>query len=364
MNHRAPDPSPRLFVSFPGKDSPLAKLETIQQSTSLDFLQQLPDIAWVVDEDGYLVNANPAFYRRFRLESKRALNQLMISLLPTEVSTRLSLQHRAVFNSRQAIKSDVVVQHPGNPAVTYHVHLFPISPVAGRKLVAGIASITTPCPGQRTTMHSTMGELPSGAIINKALQAERTRIGHELHDNVNQILASAALYIDSLQPVNDEQNLIRKKGREYIILAIEEIRNLSRKMVMPYPDNQTLSQKIMRLVQDIRNTTPLRLAYAPDPTPGDFSPAIKLALFRIIQEQVKNILTHSKASEATISIDKTGEAVLLTISDNGIGFDPARVVRGVGLTSMMSRVAQYGGELVVDAEPGNGCRLTASIPLD
>ena len=82
-----------------------------------------------------------------------------------------------------------------------------------------------------------------------------------------------------------------------------------------------------------------------------------------IQEQVKNILTHSKASEATITLDRVDDQVLLMITDNGVGFDPKRMAKGVGLASIMNRVSQYGGKLNIDADPGSGCRLTATVPV-
>ncbi|RYY53071.1 MAG: PAS domain-containing sensor histidine kinase [Chitinophagaceae bacterium] len=365
MKNRVPTPTPSLFVGPPASETAISRLETVQQITALDFLQHLPDIAWVVDEEGHLVNGNIAFFKTFRLDSRRSMHQPIASLIPPEIAARLSVQHRTVFNTGQAVKSDIRVTHGQDAAMTYHIHLFPLPPAAGRRILAGIACVNKQTSEQRfSTVHATMNDVPSFEIINKALQTERTRIGHELHDNVNQILSSAALYVDSLKPVNDRQTLIRTKGREYILLAIEEIRNLSRKLVAPYLDQKSLSEKIRALVQDIRITTSLQLAYSPGFPPDDLSAGKKLTLFRIIQEQVKNILSHSKATEAAITLDKVDDQILLMITDNGIGFDPKRMSKGVGLASILNRVSQYGGKLKIDADPGSGCRLTATIPMD
>ena len=365
MYNRTPKSRTSLFVGPPEKAGAIARLETAKQDSSVEFFLHLPEIAWIVDIDGHLVNANAAFFRTFRLDPARSVNQLLISLIPAEISASLSIHHRNVFHTGQVFKSDLLVTQPNDTSLIYQVQLFPLPHSGGRKILGGMASIARPSAEPRCTRPDpVMHKMPSVEIINKALQAERARIGHELHDNVNQILGSAALYIDSLKPVNDHQSLIRTKGREYILLAIEEIRNLSRKMVMPCLDHKTLSEKIRGLINDIRATTSLQMCYNPGFQAEEIGSGKKLTLFRIIQEQVKNILTHSKASEAAISIDRVGNQLQLVITDNGIGFDPQRIEGGVGLASMMKRVTQHGGKLQVDAGPGHGCRLTATIPVD
>ena len=366
MNTRAlSKPRPKLYVTTSEPVSTLAKLENIQNIVALDFMQHLPDMAWAVDEDGYLLNANLAFFKKFDLEPKRSVNKLIISLVPPEFSSRLTIQHRKVLNTSKSVRTNVRVPQQDDSIVTYHVHLFPLAPIAGRRVLAGIATISKTIGDQRVSL-TKMGHAPlqPTEIVNKAIHSERSRIGQELHDNVNQILSSAALYIDSLQPVNDRQELIKGKGREYILLAIEEIRNLSRTLAIPHFDNKQFCAKINELVDDVRSTTSLDITYSRLCNPEKLGPAKKLAIFRIIQEQVKNILNHSNAEGASISLYHEKDNLKLDIRDNGSGFNALTVREGVGLSSIRKRVAENDGNMQLLSERGSGCVLTVTIPLD
>ena len=88
-------------------------------------------------------------------------------------------------------------------------------------------------------------------IMVKTEETERTRIGHELHDNVNQILSATKLFVDYLTPVGKEQRLVKQKSIDYIQLTIDEIRKLSKELVAPSLKEKGLVQSIRGLVEDI-----------------------------------------------------------------------------------------------------------------
>jgi signal transduction histidine kinase len=92
------------------------------------------------------------------------------------------------------------------------------------------------------------------------------------------------------------------------------------------------------------------------------SPGKKVALFRIIQEQFKNILKHSKASHIDIYLQCKDKDVQLTIRDNGIGFDPRQTQRGIGLSNIYERTRFYNGHVDIETSPGKGCTVALSMP--
>ena len=88
----------------------------------------------------------------------------------------------------------------------------------------------------------------------------------------------------------------------------------------------------------------------------------ELMIYRVVQEQLNNILKHSKAENATIYLTKKGNNLLLTISDDGIGFDVHQRPKGIGVQNIKSRVEFYSGALDIISRPGEGCKFKIIIP--
>ena len=91
---------------------------------------------------------------------------------------------------------------------------------------------------------------------------------------------------------------------------------------------------------------------------------MKLTLYRIIQEQTNNILKYAAASEVDINFEMKHNTLHLTIMDNGIGFDPLQKNKGIGLKNIEARVSFHEGDTKVLSEPGNGCILYVTFPLE
>ena len=202
------------------------------------------------------------------------------------------------------------------------------------------------------------------AII-KAQEEERTRIGHELHDNINQILASGQLYLAMLEQDIDNFREIKEKTMEILQLAIEEVRVLSKAMVLPDLKKGGLVASIDDLVRDLRFGSPFIVDFSHSPASDleGIDQSKKVTLFRIAQEQTKNILKYSKAKTVTISLNMGNSWVRLEIKDDGVGFDPENSGRGLGLSNIYERTRLYDGRVKLDTAPGRGCRLIVTIPL-
>jgi signal transduction histidine kinase len=194
-------------------------------------------------------------------------------------------------------------------------------------------------------------------------EKERTRIGHELHDNVNQILSTTKLFVDMLVPDNNDQKKIKEKSLQYIMLAIEEIRKLSKEMVVPQLKEKGLITSIQALIEDIHLSTPVKIKFLHDQENDLLSSGKKVSLFRIVQEQLKNILKHSKAKCIDICLQTKDNYIQLVIKDNGVGFDSSKTHRGIGLSNIYERTRFYNGDVVLQTKPGEGCTLKVEIPV-
>lgn len=205
--------------------------------------------------------------------------------------------------------------------------------------------------------------------INEAVldaqEKERAFIGRELHDNVNQILTTASLYLElaesesfqSAETIHQIRSLIRK--------GIEEIRMLSRQLTPPILHDIGLSVAIRDLVGLVvkASSTHFSVNMGADIV-HELSNEKSLVLYRICQELLNNVIKYSGAINCFIILEKTRKKyVRLIVKDDGKGFDANTTKKGIGLNSTVSRVEIYGGSFQINSSPGKGCTVIVEIPL-
>ena len=194
-------------------------------------------------------------------------------------------------------------------------------------------------------------------------EQEREEIARELHDNINQILAASKLYLEHSIKKEGFQSELLQKGLDNIVLAIDELRQLSHSLVAPSLGDVTLIGAIRQLMDNIHFTQTLKVELNLDNYNEDvLNKDIKLMFYRIIQEQFNNILKHARAKHVIVQIDTIPDKLILIIKDDGIGFDTTKKVRGIGLRNIMNRAGLYDGTIQIISEPGKGCTLEITIP--
>ena len=193
------------------------------------------------------------------------------------------------------------------------------------------------------------------ATINTQ-EYERSEIGKELHDNVNQILASAKLFLSSPFLEGDERELFTNKAAEHIHMAIEEIRKLSKSLVSPSAADLGIIETINDMIGDIKWAQKIDVSFnhgGIDETKLDYG--LKLTIYRIVQEQLTNILKYAEASKVGITVKEQDKKIKLIISDNGKGFDPSTKRKGIGFNNIINRADVFNGKVDIQAAPGKGC---------
>jgi PAS domain S-box-containing protein len=197
-----------------------------------------------------------------------------------------------------------------------------------------------------------------------AQEKEREEIGKELHDNINQILASTKLYLELAK--NGNKDLLPDaiaKSCDNINLAIGEIRHLSKQLVKPAFDT-SLVDSLRDLSKELRVITPIDITFiADDFREEQVEDTVKLMIYRVVQEQLNNILKHAAASEVCITLKTDKENAWLAIIDNGVGFDMEKKSKGIGLRNIDNRVKFHKGVVSICSKPGKGCAIEISVPL-
>jgi len=197
-----------------------------------------------------------------------------------------------------------------------------------------------------------------------AQEREKKMISDELHDNINQLLATCNMYLDV--SIKGDRPPMLKECKEILKTAMKEIRNISHSLTPAafaekglFLTVEEMVGKInvvgkMQIRLDVSNRQDLEMSLLPE---------IKTAIYRIIQEQINNTIKHAAASVALIRVKAVGIGISMEISDNGKGFDQQNTKKGLGLDNIQSRVALYGGEMAIQTQPRKGCILKVLMPF-
>lgn len=201
------------------------------------------------------------------------------------------------------------------------------------------------------------------AVI-RVQEKERYEISRELHDNVNQQLTVAMMYIATAEKGTNNAEALLKQSSSFIYNAIEEIRKLSKALVTPLIKDFGLCKAIEGLLEDIQlaNNSIHFDFFSENFYEEDIHYEFKLSIYRIVQEQMNNILKHAKAKEVVIELYRD-EVIRLSVNDNGVGFDTKKKRKGIGIHNIQTRVGLYDGQINIHSEPGKGCQLRIEFPI-
>jgi len=199
--------------------------------------------------------------------------------------------------------------------------------------------------------------------ILSAQETERADIGKELHDNLNQILGAAKLYIEMAKTDDTIRPMALEKTSGYISTVIEKIRQISRELASPNMHTIGLLESIHSLIEDLITVYPIKIEFhKKNITEKTLTEKAQLNIFRIVQEQLNNILKHSKATYALIELFVHRKRLHLKIKDNGVGHDSLIPTKGVGIRNIEGRVEFYHGATEVITTIGEGYELNIAIP--
>jgi PAS domain S-box-containing protein len=196
-------------------------------------------------------------------------------------------------------------------------------------------------------------------------EAEREHIGRELHDNVNQILTTASLCLQLAENDGHPAAATLQTARTYINDAIQEIRTISRQLAPPSLKDIGLTVALTDLVTMVNNASQTTFSISvPDEAEFEIDNERRLVVYRICQELLNNVVKYAEAQNCHITLaNVNGKSITLRVTDDGKGFDPARVKKGLGLSNTVTRVEVYGGAFRIRSAPGNGCTVEVELPL-
>lgn len=201
----------------------------------------------------------------------------------------------------------------------------------------------------------------SEAVITTQ-ETERLGLSRELHDNVLQLLNTGRLYLERAMQTRPLDEALVQSGMEMVTNAMEDLRKLASVLVQSANEELQLSTLIEKLLGDVENLRHIVITKTIDINESLVEPKVKLAISRIIQELLSNVMKHSKAKNLWISLSITDNGVKFIIRDDGVGFDAHEKTSGLGLRNIKSRISELNGEIAVDSTPGRGTQVEVRIP--
>lgn len=208
--------------------------------------------------------------------------------------------------------------------------------------------------------------------VNTAHEEERARIARELHDSIAQsllkIIYTAGFALDFLKEdpalAVDEIEEVQQRAKE----CLQELRAIMANLRPVSLDILGLKDSIVRYAEQYEEEYAITVELDLQGL-ENLTPPVELAIFRILQEQLANVRKHSNADWVKVKTALEDGDLVLTVEDNGVGFDPTEIGRAqeggkhLGIMAMRERAELLGGELFIDSAPGKGTRITVRIPM-
>ncbi len=215
----------------------------------------------------------------------------------------------------------------------------------------------------KESVHSEASLQELSARLVRAQEEERRALSRELHDEVAQAFSAVLMEAENLLDLDpapevrthlDSIRGVAEKG-------MNEIRNMALLLRPSMLDDFGLLPALEWQAREIGKRTGLRVQVASEMA-GELPEEHKTCIYRVVQEALNNCAQHAQASAVQVSVRQDSSQILVTVQDDGSGFDPERV-RGLGLLGMEERVRHLGGTFQIDSRPGRGTLLRVTLPL-
>jgi len=206
------------------------------------------------------------------------------------------------------------------------------------------------------------------AIVRSIIETqekERRLLSVELHDNVNQILSSCKLMLEVAKENKEKAPLLTEKSYHSIQLAISEIRKISHDLNPSAVEDFGLKEAIAEMVDKINLSGKLKIVFRfmSAGKKAQLKSEDKIAIYRIVQEQLNNVIKHAHAKNVVVDLAIKSSKVYLLVEDDGNGFNSKKTNKGIGLKNIHHRVEYYHGTIAIESAKNKGCKTSIVLNI-
>ncbi|MGZ8552466.1 MAG: tetratricopeptide repeat-containing sensor histidine kinase [Chitinophagaceae bacterium] len=220
---------------------------------------------------------------------------------------------------------------------------------------------------QRITELETEKQLTATEAVLKGEEQERTRLAKDLHDGLGGMLSGIKYSFQTMKGnlvMTPENHQAFERSMDMLDSSIKEMRRVAHNMMPEALVKFGLDTALKDFCNDINQSGALRVTYQSiGLEQAVIGQTTAIAIYRIVQELINNVMKHAAAKTAIVQITKTDENISVTVEDDGKGFDPSilKSGRGIGWTNIQSRVEYLRGNLDVKSEPGKGVSVLIEL---
>ena len=204
------------------------------------------------------------------------------------------------------------------------------------------------------------------ARLVAAQEDERRAISRELHDEVGQtlgaVLVDAANLANRIPADDTVSHRYLDNIRALADTSVNSIRNIALLLRPSMLDDLGLIPALEWQAREVSRRSGIKVKVVAENVSDSLPDAVRTCIYRVVQEALNNVARHSGAKSALVTVQQTEGSIVLTVKDDGSGFEPDKA-RGLGLLGMEERVKQLGGRLEIESQPGHGTLLRATLPM-
>jgi len=331
-----------------------------------------------VEPDGHfrILSINAAFLRVTGLSQEEVVGKTVNEVIPEpSLAMVLGKFHQAI-EEKTIVRWEETFEYP-NGRLSGEVRVAPVfdDTAACTHLVGSVHDITEAKRAHEieerlaTDLATSRNEIRAlAASLMRAQEDERRRVSRELHDHICHQLGSLAREISKLTAgtlPSENQRAKLEEIRARVVKTSQETQHIAHQMHSSMLDDLGLVASLKDLCRQFSGNNPdIAVDFEASDLKASMPGEVASCLYRITEEGLQNIAKHSRAKSVSVRIDFKKRAVVLTIEDDGAGFNPKSVKgRGLGLISMEERALSVEGRLTVTSQPDHGTRITLKLPL-
>ncbi len=290
---------------------------------------------------------------------------------------RMKSVHRRLIAGGSAVQHEThwITKTGSKCLISWNIAAIPTSVGRARHIVSVGTDITerreieNALKASEAALRQSQAELQALTTgLLKAQEEERARVARELHDDISQKLAALNLATENAlrRESHNPEELRKEVARLSQSLGgiLTDVEQTARQLHPSTLDHLGLGAAMKAYCSEFSKQNDIPVQYSEQNLPRAISSPVALAIYRVVQEALRNIAKHSRAKRASVSVEGGDGSVVLTIRDSGRGFDPKRSRKGgLGLISMEERVRQVKGTFRLTAKTGKGVSVQAIIPV-
>ena len=328
------------------------------------FFEMTPDLVCIAERNGFFRKVNRAVIDKLEYSVEELLARPISSFIfpedamITHHTRELMLQGSALMNfeNRYVTKSGKIVW-------LHWTSLY----VPDKEVVFAIAKDITHKKVVEEEMNEKYTRFKGLAYqFKNSIEKDRKYFAVELHEEIAQLASVIKMDLDSVtNKVDDELINVRINHASTVCeMMIQTIRKMSFELSPHMLDDLGLNETLKWLCKDFSVLNQIPCEFNSDHSEQFLTGEEQIDFFRICQEALKNIMNHASASGVKISVKSVNQSIVLSIIDDGVGFDTSKQTKGTGLAGMQGRVASINGHLSIESTIGKGTAISVTIQKD